>query len=144
MTAVAILILRIVLALLLYAFLAVCLVTIWRELRLHGRLLSSRRTPRLTLYLNEGGEHLERTFETPEIVIGRDLSCDYPIADETVSGRHAILRFHHNQWWVEDIQSTNGTYLNEERVTTATVIISGDELRCGAARMPVQIEPPAA
>jgi pSer/pThr/pTyr-binding forkhead associated (FHA) protein len=140
MTAVAILILRIVLALLLYAFLAVCLVTIWRELRVQSRLLESRRAPKLTLFLSEGGEELSRTFECQEIIIGRDLTCDFPVADETVSSRHAILRYHHNQWWIEDIQSTNGTFLNEERVTTPTVIISGDELRCGAARLPVQID----
>lgn len=146
MTAVALLILRIVLALILYAFLAVCLFTIWRELRLHSRLLENRRIPRLMLYLYEPltgaseGEGLKRSFENPEIVMGRDLACDYPIGDETVSSRHAILRFHHNQWWVEDLQSTNGTFLNDERVTTPTVIISGDELRCGAARLSVQID----
>ncbi|HZU86013.1 MAG TPA: FHA domain-containing protein [Anaerolineaceae bacterium] len=142
MTAAAILVLRIVLALLLYAFLAVCLITIWRELRLHSRLLENRRAPRITLYLSEEGEDLKRIFESQEIVIGRDLTCDYPIGDETVSARHAILRYHHNQWWVEDLQSTNGAFLNDERIITPTVIISGDQLRCGAARLSVQIDIP--
>ncbi len=74
------------------------------------------------------------------MIIGRSPNSDYPIANETVSARHARLSYHHNQWWVEDLNSTNGTYLNDERLTFPTVIISGDDLRCGRVNLSIQIE----
>ena len=52
-----------------------------------------------------------------------------------ISARHAHLTYHHNQWWLEDLASTNGTLLNDIRITTPTVITSGDELQCGATRL---------
>lgn len=72
-----------------------------------------------------------RYFSQAEISIGRDPGCDIPIFDETISARHAQLTYHHNQWWLEDLTSTNGTRLNAARITTPTVITSGDEIQCG-------------
>jgi pSer/pThr/pTyr-binding forkhead associated (FHA) protein len=60
--------------------------------------------------------------------------------DDTVSARHARLSYHHNQWWVEDLQSRNGTYLNDERVSVPTVIVSGDELRYGQVATLIEID----
>ena len=82
-------------------------------------------------WVNNSGETITQQFTTPEIIIGRDPSCELIVSDEMVSARHARLSYHNNQWWVEDLQSTNGTFLNDERVYTATVLIEGDELHCG-------------
>lgn len=125
------LVLRLLLALALYAFLGWALFTIWRELRTHSLIVSTQRIPPITMnWINNEG-NISRQFTLPEIVVGRDPACDLVAPDEMVSARHARLSFHHNQWWVEDLQSTNGTFLNDERVYTATVLIDGDELRCG-------------
>jgi len=126
-----VLVLRLLLALALYAFLGWALFTIWRELRTHSLIVSTQRIPPITMnWINNEG-NISRQFTLPEIVVGRDPACDLVAPDEMVSARHARLSFHHNQWWVEDLQSTNGTFLNDERVYTATVLIDGDELRCG-------------
>jgi pSer/pThr/pTyr-binding forkhead associated (FHA) protein len=81
------------------------------------------------------------SFQKSEIFIGREQSSTLPIHDETVSGRHARLVFRHNQWWVEDLKSTNGTFLNDEPVHMMTVLVSGDEIRIGQTVMRVEIAP---
>jgi pSer/pThr/pTyr-binding forkhead associated (FHA) protein len=74
-----------------------------------------------------------------EILIGRDPACDCQLDDMTVSAHHAKLEYHHNQWWVEDLGSTNGTYLNQENINTATVLAPGDELQIGQVTLKVDL-----
>jgi pSer/pThr/pTyr-binding forkhead associated (FHA) protein len=50
------------------------------------------------------------------------------------------LSYHHSQWWIQDLQSTNGTLLNDEKLKSATVIVSGDEIVCGQSVLIVSIE----
>lgn len=131
MSGVIVFILRVLLAASLYGFIGWATYTIWRELKVNNELIGSRKIPSITLSMIQMGEEVSRVFVVPEVTIGRDGTCDFPIANDTVSAQHARLSYHHKQWWVEDLLSTNGTFLNDERVSIATVIISGDELRCG-------------
>jgi pSer/pThr/pTyr-binding forkhead associated (FHA) protein len=139
MTGVVVLILRILLTLCLYGFLIWAVITLWRDLRDQGQQLSAPFIPNLTLALLETAEAQPLSFQAAEIAIGRSQSSDYPLADDTVSARHARLRYHHNQWWIEDLKSTNGTFLNDERVSVPTVVVSGDELRCGQVNLLISI-----
>jgi pSer/pThr/pTyr-binding forkhead associated (FHA) protein len=82
----------------------------------------------------------QKSFTKAELIIGREPDCDFQIADDAVSTRHARLSYRYLQWWVEDLQSTNGTYLNDQRVETATVIIKGDELHIGHQIVLINIE----
>jgi nitrite reductase (NADH) large subunit len=69
---------------------------------------------------------------TDELVLGRELLREYDIADAKVSRRHA--RFYitpEGLVWIEDLDSTNGTFLNGQRVIRAVVNL-GDEVRLGA------------
>ncbi len=138
MSAIVVLILRILLVALLYGFFGWALITIWRDLRTQGQLMSSPHIPELSL--EKAGDDSLCAFTLPEIMIGRSERNEYPIANDTVSSRHARLSFHHNQWRIEDMNSTNGTFLNDERVSVPTVIVSGDELRCGNVNMLIHIE----
>ena len=142
MTGIVVLIFRILLAASLYGFLGWAVYTIWRDLRSQSQIISSPNIPALAIKVLE--QEPVQTFTIPEIILGRSLNCDYPIPDETVSARHARLSYHQNQWWVEDLGSTNGTYLNDERVIVPTVIISGDELRCGQVSLILSIDEKAA
>ena len=84
--------------------------------------------------------YLEEVYpDSDKPLLGRDPVCDFQIKNETVSARHARLSYHHKQWWIEDLNSTNGTFLNEEPLYTATVIVSGDEIRCGQVDILVSI-----
>jgi pSer/pThr/pTyr-binding forkhead associated (FHA) protein len=132
--------LRILLSISLYAFLGWGLYTIWNQIRSNSLILKKRQIPSITLTSLEDEVGLHREFSQPEIFVGRDTNCDLPIVDETVSAHHAHLNYHHNQWWVEDLRSKNGTFLNGERVETPTVIITGDELRCGQIDFSITIK----
>jgi pSer/pThr/pTyr-binding forkhead associated (FHA) protein len=140
MTGTVILILRIVLLLCLYGFLAWALYIIWRDLKAQSKSISAPEIPAISLVLLSGEEIDAKQFSASEITIGRSASNDFAVPDDTVSARHSRLRFHHNQWWLEDLNSTNGTYLNDERVIGPTVVVAGDEVRCGQVNLLIQVE----
>lgn len=145
MTGIVVLILRILLVASLYGFLGWALMTIWRDLRVQGQSLSSPQIPSLSLArIPPTGEakpiEEPKFFDRSEVIVGRSNHSDEVIQDETVSARHARLSYHHQQWWVEDLKSTNGTFLNDMRVLGPTVIVSGDELRCGQISLLIGIE----
>lgn len=132
--------LRLLLALALYGFLGWALFTLWRQIDREAGKVVQRRAPGISLtILSEGERLIVRHFIQPEITLGRDPVCDIPIMDETVSARHARLAFHHNQWWVEDLNSTNGTRLNQTLVTSPTVLTSEDEIDVGRIRVTVKL-----
>ena len=139
MSATILLILRVLLAASLYAFVGLALFLIWRDLQQQTSPTASRLPPALTLIHITDEEPVPLSFTSPEIIIGRDPTCDYTLEDSTVSAQHSRLTFRRGQWWIEDLRSTNGTYLNQESVTTPMVIINGDELRCGQVTLTVRI-----
>jgi len=123
---------RVLLSLCLYAFLVWALYLLWRGIREQGNALATRKIPPICLTVQASEIFPQQFYFTqPEITIGRDAACECPMEDETVSARHARISFHHTQWWVEDLNSTNGTKLNGENVTTPTVITTDDEISCG-------------
>jgi serine/threonine protein kinase len=63
--------------------------------------------------------------------IGRTAGNDIVIPDGTVSRFHARLHFQKSQWSVEDLKSSNGTWVNGVRVTKPQALKHGDELRVG-------------
>jgi hypothetical protein len=137
MSGVVILALRLLMAAALYGFLAWALWTLWRDLKRQNELLIARQAPPLTLTIQESGKAF--TYYGPVIRIGRDLVCDCRLDDQTVSTQHARLSFHHNQWWLEDLGSTNGTFLNQDPITFPVVITRSDELQVGQVKMDISI-----
>jgi pSer/pThr/pTyr-binding forkhead associated (FHA) protein len=133
--------LRLVMALALYSFLGWAIYLLWREINRGGRTIAGRRVPNIGISIQPaGGSGAEMHFSQPEIIMGRDPGCDIPLkGDDTVSTRHAQLSYHHGQWWVKDLASTNGTFLNQSQLKMPTVITSGDEIKCGNVRLLVNI-----
>jgi diguanylate cyclase (GGDEF)-like protein len=64
------------------------------------------------------GEELGRLvpLESSEFVIGRQSTCDLPLADNSVSRRHAVIRWVGDHHVLEDLGSANGTYVTDCRV----------------------------
>jgi len=139
MTGIVVLIFRILLVLVLYCFLGWCLYILWRDLNQQSALLSRKRLPKLQLEWQKDGSNERREYDIPLVRIGRDPAAECAVLDETISANHARLTYHHGQWWVEDLHSTNGTFLNDERLEMPTVIASGDEVRCGQVSLLVNI-----
>jgi len=73
-----------------------------------------------------------RTFTlSEELTFGRSESCDVALEDTYTSNLHARLFVKDGSWFVEDLGSTNGTYLNRVKVTAPAPIAVGDEVRVG-------------
>lgn len=134
------LVLRFLMAGLLYVFLGAVLYLLWQDLRQYGlRAIPQLPTP-IILHYERDGEFFPLRFTDPEVLVGRDPACNCPLEDTTVSAQHARLSFRQGQWWAEDLHSTNGTYLNQEQVTLPTVLASGDQLRCGQVILSITLE----
>lgn len=141
MIATVVLALRLALAIALYAFLGWAFYTLLQELRLQGNKLSAQKKLGITFFIKiNDGKESSRHFSQPEVTLGRDSHCDLSVRDDTLSAHHARVLFHHGQWWLEDLNSTNGTFLNHERLTTAAVIITGDEFKCGNTNFSIRID----
>jgi len=140
MSGVITLALRLILAIALYGFLGWALFILWRDIRKQSAQLASRRVPGINLMIRKGQTPSVATnFNQPEITIGRDPGCDISINDDTVSTLHAQLTYHHNQWWLEDLSSTNGTTLNQTAVTMPTVLTADDDIQCGDTHLTVNL-----
>ena len=68
---------------------------------------------------------------TAEVVVGRAPTVDFVISLASISGRHALFTREKGQYAVEDLNSTNGTFLNGRRLTKRELLNSGDEIRLG-------------
>lgn len=140
MTGSLLLILRLLTAVSLYAFLGFAFYILWKDLKRQTGEITRKAPPQLTLAYQAGDTSLNYPFSIPELTIGRDISCECVVNDTTVSAQHARLVYRQGQWWVEDLHSTNGTYLNHELVLSPLVIASGDLLRLGQALFIINIE----
>lgn len=65
------------------------------------------------------------------VVIGRSPSCDLPVPSPRVSRRHAWVHRDGAHFAVSDLGSTNGTFVNEQRVNGARILKAGDRIRIG-------------
>lgn len=130
--------LRALMALALYGFLAWCFLTLWRELKQQALNLARQRIPALLVTQDAASEQLR--FATAEVTLGRHPSCEWVLADETVSSRHARLVFHHDHWWLEDLGSRNGTFLNGDALNAPVVLTNQDHIRCGQVSFTLHIE----
>jgi len=138
MSGLVVLTLRLLMAAAVYSFLGWALWIIWQDVRREGQYASAYRFPAIRLEVwTRNRVHLSRTFSQPEILLGRSPECDILINDETTSAQHARLSYHHHQWWIEDLNSTNGTKLNKEKLTLPTVLTSDDEIQCGKTKVTV-------
>jgi pSer/pThr/pTyr-binding forkhead associated (FHA) protein len=65
------------------------------------------------------------------ILIGRGSDAGIKLDDDYVSTRHARIAASGDQWFVEDLGSTNGTYIGTVRITQPTTITLGTQIRIG-------------
>lgn len=73
-----------------------------------------------------------------ELTIGRAAGCQITLDDTYISQLHARLSSGESGLVVEDLGSTNGTYLNRQRVTAPVVVSQGDRIQVGSTVMELQ------
>jgi hypothetical protein len=67
--------------------------------------------------------------------IGRNPESDILLFDRVVSRYHALLWSHQGRWWIRDLDSRNGTRLNNESLTLPRAIYGGEEVSLGSGRL---------
>lgn len=132
---------------LLYLFIARAVRVIYLDLvgpkvprqRTPGSKPRRRGTPR-SVAVAEPEQPLKTFPLSEELVIGREEGqCGVVLKKDTyVSQVHARLYAKDGTWFVEDLGSTNGTYLNRVKVTAPSPITVGDEVRVGKTRIEVR------
>ena len=65
------------------------------------------------------------------VLLGRNPECTLVLDDDFASGRHARIYQRPEGWYVEDLGSTNGTYLGSSRLTDPVLVEAGATLRIG-------------
>ncbi len=80
----------------------------------------------------EGANEGERvSLDEAPILIGRGSDAAIRLDDDYVSTRHARIASSGDQWFVEDLGSTNGTYIGSHRLTQPTTLQLGSKVRIG-------------
>ena len=135
-------ILKLCLIVLLYLFFLRVLRAVWTEVRA-PRVAEARRprerAPRRaasgapsSLLVIEPPELSGRGFPlAEEVTVGRAAGCHITLDDTYASQIHARVFTRDGQWMVEDLGSTNGTYVNREKVAGPMILRRGDQLQVG-------------
>lgn len=140
----ALFILRILAALLLYAFLAAAVWIVWRDLRAAAAQAAARQRAvgRLVVLDGAGADASPGAAHAlwPLTSIGRAPTNTLALSDEAVSLEHALITLRAGQWWLEDLGSRNGTTLNDVRVDGPVVLSAGDVIGVGHVRLKLELE----
>jgi pSer/pThr/pTyr-binding forkhead associated (FHA) protein len=75
-----------------------------------------------------------------EFLIGRGADCDLRLRAAAVSRHHCLIRVRGPQVTLTDLGSSNGTYLNGQRVRSQATLKDGDELRVGDFRFLLELD----
>ena len=82
-------------------------------------------------YTKKDGTQMEFELSERPITIGRSPEADVVILDEKASRIHCGIRLWDGEFYVKDLKSRNGTYVNDQRVDVAK-LKSGDRIRVGS------------
>ncbi len=82
----------------------------------------------------------EIKIPSPKCVIGRGDDCHLRPQIDAISRRHCVIMTTENEAVVRDLNSRNGTFVNNERVAEESVLLSGDILRVGPLEFEVAVE----
>jgi hypothetical protein len=143
------LLLRLLMAALLYLFLGTILLLLWRGLRrpAESTTVAPRRYGRLVVVAVESeDEDAEGTLEVgttfplqPVTSLGRSAINTVTIPDAYTSSEHALLLYRGGQWWLEDRGSRNGTAVNTVVINNPTVVSAGDVIGVGRVQLKLEL-----
>jgi len=105
-----------------------------------GRRAAGRRRGVPRLVIVEPKDRKGRAFELQEEqTVGRAAGCQISLDDTYVSQLHARVFQKDGSWFVEDLGSTNGTYVNSKRVSSPLAVKRGDQIKIGAVVMEADV-----
>ena len=89
------------------------------------------KAPRTVVVLDERGSKVDSVRLDGTLQVGRADACQLQLSDTYASSFHARIYSSDGSWFVEDLGSTNGTYLNQRRITAPAEVRAGDKVRIG-------------
>lgn len=75
-----------------------------------------------------GGQVKDFHLSADRIFVGRHPECEIVIDDHAVSRKHFQFTLVDSAYWIEDLKSHNGTYLNGKKLSDAVLLAEGDEI----------------
>jgi pSer/pThr/pTyr-binding forkhead associated (FHA) protein len=90
-----------------------------------------RGSPTHVLVVDGANQGERADLSQAPILIGRGSDAAIRLDDDYVSTRHARIAASGDQWFVEDLGSTNGTYIGSARITQPTTLTLGTQVRIG-------------
>ncbi len=135
-TLLAIWVIRLLFLGLLYLFLFAVVRVLMRDLRAAARE-PLRELGRLVVLESPSGDPTAGSAFGLDAVttLGRDVNNTVALEDDFVSASHAALTYRGRAWYLEDFDSTNGTFVNGHPVHGVVAIAFGDQLQIGQVRM---------
>lgn len=99
----------------------------------HRKARKIKGTPRALTVTNGSMVGTKASLDSGTVMIGRGSDCELMLTgDDYISTRHArVVRAADDSWYVEDLSSANGTYVNGQRITAPTTITLQDSVRIG-------------
>jgi pSer/pThr/pTyr-binding forkhead associated (FHA) protein len=86
-----------------------------------------------------GGHAREILINAEDFLIGRGEDCDLALHDAEVSRHHCTIRIRSGEAVASDLGSSNGTFVNGQRIVSQTRVRTGDELRLGTFRFLIDL-----
>lgn len=140
--------------LLLYLFVARAVRWVWRDVTAPARSAApaarqgrgssaapktkQRAAPReLVIHTPQGRPRVVR-LDAHDVTFGRADGSTVMLDDPYISDHHARVFLQDGEWCIADLGSTNGTFLNQVKVTSATPIVAGDQLGIGKTTVQVR------
>jgi len=121
---------------LLYLFLARVVRSLLRDLRAAAREPGASLGRLVVIESPAGDPEQGRSFDLDAITtLGRDVNNAIVVDDPFASAEHAVLTYRGRSWYVEDLGSTNGTFVNGRAVAAVAPLGFGDEVSIGQVRM---------
>lgn len=144
--------------LLLYLFVWRAVRWIWRDVTTSARAQAASPAPRKSRGRSAAGGGKKKTRTPPrelvihtpqgrprvvrldahDVTFGRAEGSTVPLDDPYISDHHARVFLSDGEWCIADLGSTNGTFLNQVKVTAATPIAAGDQLGIGKTTVQVR------
>lgn len=139
--------------LLLYLFVARAVRWVWRDVSSPTRAAAPAPAPRrsrsagksktrtdpreLVIHTPQGRPRVVR-LDAHDVTFGRAEGSTVLLDDPYISDHHARVFLRDGEWCIADLGSTNGTFLNQVKVTAATPIAAGDQLGIGKTTVQVR------
>lgn len=121
--------------LLVYAFLSFALWVIYSQLKpSDGKSVKTKKKGRSKapfIDFTESGGSGRYSLRTGELVIGRGEACDVTLEDTYVSKSHSRIFVSGDRYFLEDLGSVNGTYLNGTKINYPAELRDGDMIKIG-------------